>query len=168
MKKRTIAIIAFILGAIMFSGVSSVVAYSFASNQVGFTPNDGAWQVNSVGDAINDLYIKKTGDNYSTEERVVGTWIDGRPIYQRFFNVSFDVTGNWGWVSTGIDAAANSIDNVISFTGEAYNDGHGVFYPTYVKIESGYVKVFSISGIHISGVILQYTKSTDTVQNNQG
>ena len=32
------------------------------------------------------------GINYSTEEQEIGTWIDGKPLYQKTFNITIDTT----------------------------------------------------------------------------
>lgn len=32
------------------------------------------------------------GVNYSTEEQEIGTWIDGKPLYQKTFNITIDTT----------------------------------------------------------------------------
>lgn len=40
-----------------------------------------------------------TLDNYSTEEQIVGTWIDGKPIYRRVVEFTFSSTQNtWNLV----------------------------------------------------------------------
>lgn len=47
-----------------------------------------------VGDAKYTMYYKpatiigKTTENYSTEEQVIGTWIDGKPLYRKVVNVN--------------------------------------------------------------------------------
>ncbi|MBR1416347.1 MAG: hypothetical protein IJ572_00825 [Bacilli bacterium] len=47
----------FILGAVIFSSVSTL-AYSIISSNVGFTPRDNTWQVNDVKEALDDLHDK--------------------------------------------------------------------------------------------------------------
>ncbi len=49
-------------------------------------------------------------DVYSLEERIVGRWIDGKPVYKRAF------TGTAG-VSTPVDVSSWNIDTVIDITG---------------------------------------------------
>ena len=54
------------------------------------------------------------GNNYSTDEQVIGTWIDGRPVYQRVYVLSSPVTltkGNWTEVSGVV--LPDDIDSVI-------------------------------------------------------
>lgn len=49
-------IFAFILGAIIFSGITSVAAYSIFANDIGYTPKDSTWEVNNIQDAVDDLF----------------------------------------------------------------------------------------------------------------
>lgn len=66
--------------------------------------------------------------NYSTEEQIIGTWIDGKPIYQKTIDCGAGPTGN----NTAKSVAHNiaNIDKVISYDGISfYSDGE-----TFIKI----------------------------------
>ena len=54
------------------------------------------------------------GASYSTEEQVVGTWINGKPIYKRTwdFSASPIALSSGNWVNSGISASEN-ISSVI-------------------------------------------------------
>ena len=102
------------------------------------------------------------GCNYSTDEQVVGTWVDGKPIYQKtiFFNPVMYVSST-AWSATNEDVS--NIENIIS--GEGYSvDGSRqsrpmcLFLDGVLKIMSGRDNVGSDS---ISGVTYRYTKTTD-------
>ena len=61
-------IIGFIIGAVMFSGITGVVAYKLYASQVGFSPTDDTWNVEAVDTALNSLYdIAYTGDATSSD-----------------------------------------------------------------------------------------------------
>lgn len=51
-------IVAFIIGALLFSGVSVYATYSILANDIGYTPSNDSWNVDNVQDAINYLYDK--------------------------------------------------------------------------------------------------------------
>lgn len=55
------------------------------------------------------------GVHYSTTEQVIGTWIDGKPIYQRTwdFSASPVMLSYANWVNSGISAGEN-IQSIIS------------------------------------------------------
>lgn len=59
MKKN---IFFFILGAIIFGSIGSVVAYNYNAKDVSYTPSDDSWDVNNVEDALKTLYQNKNKD----------------------------------------------------------------------------------------------------------
>ena len=58
----------------------------------------GASDINQTNAAINqlnnDLTELSNRDIYTTTEKVIGTWIDGRPIYRKTYNKSVSLTGS--------------------------------------------------------------------------
>ena len=71
----------------------------FATNTY-LSARDVSYGSTNVEDALNGLFTLKGNDeNYSTDEKVVGKWIDGKPIYRKVF--SFTNTSE-------IEYAANS------------------------------------------------------------
>lgn len=75
----------------------------------------------SLDDTGNGLTIEggfiPKGPIYSTEEQIVGTWIDDRPIYQK----TFVLTSPSATISTKIlDTSSMNIDHIISFEGYIY------------------------------------------------
>ena len=57
-------IFTFILGALIFTGITSVAAYSILANDIRYTPKDSTWKksngedITNVKDAIDELYSK--------------------------------------------------------------------------------------------------------------
>lgn len=100
---------------------------------------------------------------YSTEEKVVGTWIDGKPLYERVFETNYTTRLN-DWVSIGIDASEMS--KIISCIGHCYGQGY-MFLSTFDEVQLYNNMVRICMGANGSGrtynlTILQYTKTTDT------
>ena len=54
----------FILGAVIFSGITGVVAYTLNANQVSYTPSDKTWKVKTVEEAINDMKENGTSKKF--------------------------------------------------------------------------------------------------------
>lgn len=98
------------------------------------------------------------GEVYSTEERVVGTWIDGKKIYQRTWdNLSISLrAGNW--YSTNIDST-----NCIPVNAVAYAGGNDNFIKYLnVRSHSNQWKLLSDVDVGTFTVLtIQYTKTTD-------
>lgn len=79
----------YILGLITGIIVSGVTVYAVSNvvKDITFKAKNTNWKVGNVADALDSLYISKTTDNYSTNEKVVGTWVDGKPLYQKTFAI---------------------------------------------------------------------------------
>ena len=107
-------IFTFILGALI-CGTTGVIASTLMASNISYTPKDSSWGVNNVEAAIDSLKLSKTSDNYSTEEQVVGTWIDGKPLYQKTFEIASTVAGENTISTQGLD-----IDHVLSIWGTIY------------------------------------------------
>lgn len=97
--------------------------------------------------------------HYSTDEHVVGTWIDGKPIYEKTWDLGQNITvGSWTTVMSvagvNIDKIVNSIsvqnDPAVSFI-EYWVDGTTLKGNSLRYGENDYVRYLT----------LQYTKTTD-------
>lgn len=53
------------------------------------------------------------GEVYSTSERIVGTWIDGKPIYQKTVTKTLSITTDKTQTSNDIDVTSLAIDKLI-------------------------------------------------------
>ena len=138
----------------------------------------------NVLDTINNLPTannNNSADIYSTEERVIGTWIDGRPLYRRYIDI-----GNLSQTNTdvnltdyGIDAHEVKFYRVYKFAPDGvmcditpqflsmagglicrtilYKDEWGT---NILRISVGSGQVGDITG-HTAYGILEYTKTTD-------
>lgn len=107
--------------------------------------------------ATKNFYIDPTLD-YSTDEKVVGTWIDGSPVYQKTISgLDFQVTAS-SWTSTGVTIA--NADRIIGgFIGR--NTDKSIIYPTAIKSVNGVINVYNLdSWSQCAYVTLQYTKAT--------
>ena len=110
------------------------------------------------------------GNNYSTEERVIGTWIDGKPIYRKVFEV------------TSPSAGGTSVTIVTGALANAYMVGlrcvlhrsnpKGDFEAGSVNATTEYIKVWvkdndirmAVSDDFINSpasIVVEYTKTTD-------
>ena len=133
----------------------------------------------------------KDGENfsiYSTNEQVVGKWINGKPIYRKCFkNVAFSnltVESGRCMMSTKIDI--DNIDKIISIHGETHTaigtdyDFTSIFpsvniaydrsvqFCSYVRSENSNYMIYIagnngfIQGNCYIDYIVEYTKTTDT------
>ena len=112
--------------------------------------------------------VEQKPTHYSTDEQVVGTWIDGKPIYQKTFELNYVCPSKNGWEVVQNNAIHN-IDILISATTSyIYTSSYRYTNATTVRVDepSGNLTIY-VTGDQMSGNILkqitiQYTKTTDT------
>ena len=163
--KKTIMIL--VLG-IVIGTISSVLASTLLASNVAYTPKDSKWKVNNVEAAIDSLKLSKTSDNYSTEEQVVGTWIDGKPLYQKSFKQTINASGT-SWVKAGV--TIDNLDKLLGYTTLSANN-----YPSNSAIRAirknyygdntiGILVIDVGMGMQEYYITIQYTKTTDQATN---
>lgn len=102
---------------------------------------------------------------YSTEEQVIGTWIDGKPVYQKTVSITNPVSG---------DTLLSNVANLISATGQfihndkkysfPYSDEAG--YKCYTFTNTANSNEFNLDISRFGGITncivnMIYTKTTD-------
>ena len=116
------------------------------------------------GNTINNIQ-----GNYSTEEVRIGTWIDGKPLYRKVFDITnpADSNTNYG------DVSDLNISTLVHLYGYYSKDTTGKFNIPFYDSDSNYCVMFVNSGNKLRGrfgessrileakVILEYTKTTD-------
>lgn len=151
---------------------------SFEQNQNTLKFKDNRILNNSSGDnSVNIPYqiigIKLVNSQaevtnvYSTDETVVGRWIDGKKIYRKVINYNMTTT------SASIDLSSYNIDTMISQTGfNIQTSGNVTNIPIYVEAND-YVFTFYRSTTNVFElrcgnttyglfkIIIEYTKTTD-------
>lgn len=132
-------------------------------------------KINASEIAIKDNNGKaKTLDNYldninkySTDEKIIGTYIDGKPLYKKTFQVTTSATLN-----AFNDIYSANIENVPSLHfqfrkgNERYPEVHQQFS---FYVVNGILKEYHTNGYYSGGeltVTLKYTKTTDSGANS--
>ena len=100
--------------------------------------------------------------HYSTNEQVIGTWIDGKPLYQRVydFGSSVQIATNGTDISSYVDNVA-TIKYIIDahVVSEAYIQSMNVL--CYKNSNEGKIFAYSFRSDSWDKIIIQYTKTTD-------
>ena len=114
------------------------------------------------GKGINgDLY------NYSTEEQVVGTWINGKPIYEKVINVENFIIGD-------NEIPLENLDTIINYSGSLILTDYANYKRVFPYIQNNNTSkvvinhynetkfvVASAFTCNTINIIIQYTKTTD-------
>jgi hypothetical protein len=165
-----------VISANLTTGVSSVW-YNKGDARINLEHNRAPW---SNRNCVITIQYTKTTDSaisigsdtdYSTEEKIIGTWIDGKPLYQKTVNV--------GSVSAGTTKTVdfNGIDMVCAFSGvahsQAYNQqipivfGHQNMTNYVVNVlyteNNNKINVYTGDDFSLDWcfITIQYTKTTD-------
>ena len=131
-----------------------------------FASTDVAYGSGTVKDALDSLSERLTV--YSTEEKVVGTWIDGRPIYERSIHLPTITTDNNG--GAVITLFNDNIDSYSFFSaegGQLYTSGSTKdwFHLGYNYFSSS-VQIVRITSSHNVGVHLRISGYTNGLVSN--
>ena len=133
----------------------------------GWKHNTSHITVTGIRDRVSDA--EKNFNKYSTTEEVIGTWIDGKPLYRK----SFNYTATTGEVIVA-DLSSLNIDTVCHMYGN-FKDGNALIESIPFYLHSAYTVVpfykladkslrltANIANLTGTGVvIIEYTKITD-------
>lgn len=105
--------------------------------------------------------------HYTTDEQVIGTWIDGKPLYEKTISIDGSYTGNGTFTipnfPTGIDV--KTYNGILSYeeNGGFYPVGIGNNYLVYPYNAFDTIKSTIGSGTwhYVGSLTIQYTKTTD-------
>lgn len=129
----------------------------------------------STQEWVKDLLskvLKKKVNNYSLEEQKVGTWIDGKPLYQKTIECTIpsNITGNY-LTLTSLDI---EIENIININGYIhYSDEYYIplnmpkvtqteyYCGVWANTNEVYIQTSSNYANSKAYITIQYTKTTD-------
>lgn len=118
-------------------------------------------------------------NNYSTEEQIIGTWIDGKPLYQKTFqiNLTKNNTMNKMIVLYGLDL--DNVNEIANYSGYVKSSGNvywalsnyrpgtngGEIYSIDISVDavnkSLRVETATDRSMWSVTITIQYTKTTD-------
>lgn len=98
---------------------------------------------------------------YSTEETVIGKWIDGKPIYRKVININAVNLRNWEYIPETDNLLIEKIINVLVMgTADSFTDS--VAFPYVRRNSNGKFAFTTLDWNFIATtIILEYTKTTD-------
>ncbi len=104
---------------------------------------------------------------YSLDEREIGVWTDGKPLYEKTYIFSSTLTlyRNTWTVISALDDIASVVDKVISGDGYFYVSAGGGYQPLAIQYSEGHIQAQIaryIESSNITQMTIRYTKSTDT------
>lgn len=148
--------------------------YANAMNSYISGSRDYETEINNLKAEVNNLKIEidklKNDNRYSMTEKIVGTWIDGKPLYKKTWDYgSILVVSNTIWTDTKISLSENNIDHVIK--AEAVGEGTAnddCCFTIHAHTEDSVKNIMVLAardGASLKGryFTFYYTKTTDEV-----
>ena len=89
------------LGSKNFYGGDGTTTFAVPSFAVFNTPNPGTIEPIVCIATVNIFLEANSADSFSYEECVIGTWVDGKPLYQKTLTGS-TISGTSGAIATGL------------------------------------------------------------------
>lgn len=163
MKKSLIfKILYLLLGLVVIAGASVFATNTYLASQVSYGNSN-------VEDALNGLFeLQKNMYNYTTDEQVIGTWIDGKKLYKKTIDIEINkantssefVTNN---TLTNVDNICN-IYGILVRTSKStltvpYYENSSYFFD--VKVDSTNVRILNNGFYGKSYLTIEYTKTTN-------
>lgn len=128
-------------------------------------------KVSDINSDISDINREVDGlSTYSlTTEKVVGTWIDGKPIYRKVINLG-DLTDTSRWTEDGIliGFSINNLDKIVKFDTYGYSSwgtvslNNYMFYDNNLGQESSMYTIISVVDQYMQYIIIKNTLAFDT------
>lgn len=108
----------------------------------------------------------KNANSYSTDEKKIGTWIDGKPIYQKTFTGSW--SGTWdGQYYVLISFSSQLVSDVDKYVDCKIYTDNGTMDSSTIEVQtSTQFRIKTHQNSTFTAITLQYTKTTDTATNN--
>lgn len=113
--------------------------------------------MNEIKNVVNEnANILEESNTYSTTEKVVGTWIDGKPIYRKAYSISGSLVQN-AWTTL------TSLSNVATLTKGLMggSSNNCIWNDVLLRVLNNNIQYYSPLVHAYSWLIVEYTKTTD-------
>ncbi len=157
-SKIDLIVVVFITGIVCITGTVYATT-RFQANEIGYNTT-------TVADALDSMYQTMFSNNYSTTEKQVGTWLDGKPVYQiAIANGSFSLNSSASWSNLpsaySIPDLKQVTDAMVLRTSDGSYTRDFALRPESNGRLQYYITTGSITLTNADVLIVQYTKTTD-------
>lgn len=124
---------------------------------IGGSTYAGSWigQIKGSNGAFNSITWTRMDNNHSATEQVIGTWIDGKPIYRKSY--SFEINDNY--ISKTLETVA--IDNIIKVYG-SFGGGSSLIRPVPYNDRTSQVDYSGANTSSSTGYAEVFYQASDT------
>lgn len=111
---------------LVYVASSNVIRITTGTDRSAFTETYVTIQYTKTTDSANSFKYADEND-YSTSEKIVGTWIDGKPIYQKTFKGTLTATNKVGTETTTFVSMGAKVDTFVNIEGGVLFSG--MYFP---------------------------------------
>lgn len=116
----------------------------------------------------DNISLASNANEYSTTETVIGTWIDGKPLYRKVYSITSPSSANANYA----DLSSLNIETTVHLYGY-YKKPTGTFGIPFYDSDNNYSVIFINNSNQLRGrfgnsseitnakVVIEYTKTTD-------
>lgn len=108
-----------------------------------------------------DNVISASGVNYSANEQLIGTWVDGKPLYQKVYDIGNTSISPNGTDVTSYISNVSDLKYLITSQVVSHNDNQCMPVLAYKSFNTNSISLFSWRKETFNYLILTYTKTTD-------
>lgn len=108
-----------------------------------------------------DNVISASGVNYSANEQLIGTWVDGKPLYQKVYDIGNTSISPNGTDVTSYISNVSDLKYLITSQVVSHNDNQCMPVLAYKSFNTNSISLFSWREESFNYLILTYTKTTD-------
>ena len=154
-KENMKLVITAIVSIIISSSITAFAAIKISATEIGYNNT-------TVADQLDSLYQTMFSNNYSTEKKQVGKWIDGEPVYQ--ITVSHTFSNKNQWEDTGV--IIGNIKRIKYFSDVEYFTNATDYCSILPRVIDGQIQLYYATPYATVltkpvYVTIQYTKTTD-------
>ena len=147
-----------------------------SANSTSYDNSTSGLVATNVQEAIDELAENSGGSSYSTEEQIVGTWIDGKTLYERTFDCGYLPNGTtkevnidsnvmpvryWGIAINTKDSESGQTTRALPFLDSDTANMIRVDTQRSGSSASIRIKTYTSWAFYYAYVTIQYTKTTD-------
>lgn len=122
-------------------------------------PNVGILATKDWVISLINKVIKKGFNGYSTDEKRIGTWIDGKPLYRCVIQFTAFIPGAKVW-TTVADVSNFNIKKLIHSETLCVQSTSSLGCG-YTQVLNGNLQIYPMEPMSTDGIIIEYTKTTD-------
>ena len=142
--------------------IGIAIPASYPASRTSYSNSVSGLVATNVQSAIDELSQSGGGINYSTTENIIGTWVDGDPVYEKtvVLQNTIEVSSST-WTQSG--TYLTDVENILECHGTGSDGSYQGSILAYTDSTDGQIYLLASrnSSAWVSYFTIRYTKTTD-------